>query len=105
LKEEPKKEVKHEPHARAPPIKFDPQGVEYIDLSADTPPKAERRGKRASALIIPPLSVPGFRGGAAEEERQHINQKIADRSRQTGIDEAPANITFSIGLSSSLQLG
>ncbi len=33
LKEEPKKEVKHEPHARAPPIKFDPQGVEYPSIS------------------------------------------------------------------------
>ncbi len=99
IKLEPKKE-------RKPVIKVDSEGVDIIDLSGDTPPRpAQRRGKLASAAtpasLIPSRSslfVPGFRSGNAEQERQRVNQKIADRTRQTGINEVPASVSFAIGL-------
>lgn len=70
IKLEPKNEKK-------PLLKFDLKGVDVINLSIDNSPKpAQRRGKLAGVSTSIPessLFIPGFRSGAAEQERQHTS--------------------------------
>ena len=94
---ESKEEIKHEPYARAPQSNLTSKAWSTL-IHRQKPPTAERHGKRASDFVLPPLPISGSHGGATEQERQYINRKTADRSRQTSIGQAPANITFLIGL-------
>lgn len=81
-----------------------PPGLKVINVE-DSPlkstpsviPPAKRRAIAAQGATIIP-TVPGFKVGYAEKERQYANQRILDRKTKTGYTSSTPFVHFSVGV-------